>query len=306
MLTVRSAIAAEVAAALMLQFKRYSLEERNQRLQNLLAAKQRGESQFECLVAVDGFEIVGVQLLVQQSDGTLYVWPVELAKPFARTPKAMSARAALYELAEQRFRASGSWIAQTLLELDRDKQSAEMTKHGFPYLTDLLFLGRPYVGGDPLPECPVSLPTISFDPASNSERFARVLEATYEGTLDCPELNAGERTGQNALEGHKLAGQFDARGWRLFQQDGEDVGIVLLTQHVPDPIWEVIYLGVVPSARGRGLGRVLLLDSLRYALAQGAWEMVLGVDSRNHPAIALYQQLGFTQMERRLVHARLR
>lgn len=306
MLSVRCAIAAEVTAALMLQFKRYSLEERNERLQNLLAAKQRGESQFECLVAVNDFEVVGAQLLVQQSDGTLYVWPVEFEKAFARTPQAKTTRAALYALAEQRFRASGSWIAQTLLELDRDKQSAEMTQHGFPYLTDLLFLGRPYVGSDPLPELPLNLPSLSFDETSNGERFARVLEATYEGTLDCPELNAGERTGRNALEGHKLAGQFDARGWRLFQQDGQDIGLVLLTQHVPDPIWEVIYLGVVPSARGRGLGRVLLIDSLRYALAHGAWEMVLGVDARNSPAIALYEQLGFTQMERRLVHARLR
>lgn len=306
MLTVRSAIAAEVAAGLMLQFRRYPIEERNERLTQLLAAKKRGDSKFECLVAIERNEIVGAQLLVQQRDGTLYVWPVELEKSFGRSAQAKTARTRLYALADQHFLTSDVWIAQTLLELDRHNQSAEMTQHGFPYLTDLLFLGRSFIEADPIPEPTLTLPSISFDEPLNGERFARVLESTYEGTLDCPELNAGERTGRNALEGHKLAGQFDARGWRLFQQDGDDIGIVLLTQHFPDPIWEVVYIGVVPSARGRGLGRVLLIDTLRYAFAQGAWQVVLGVDSRNQPAIAMYEALGFTQIERRMVHARLK
>lgn len=306
MLTVRTAIAAEIADGLMLQFRRYTTEERTERLQALLDARERNESTFECLVALQDDRVVGAQLLIRQRDDTFYVWPAELEKWFAQTTDAAEALRQLYELADQRFRDSQFWIAQSLLELDRKKQSAEMTRNGFPYLTDLLFLGRSFVGAEPLPDRPTDLRSVAFDEPVNGERFARLLEATYIGTLDCPELNDGERTGANALAGHKIAGQFDPQGWRLFQVAGEDVGISLLTQHFPDPIWEVVYIGIVPSARGRGLGKTILIDSLHYAHGHGAWEMVLGVDIRNKPAIAMYEQLGFAKIEQRLVHARLK
>ncbi len=306
MLTVRIAIATEIADGLMLQFRRYTTEERTERLQALLDARERNESTFECLIALQDDRVVGAQLLIRQRDDTFYVWPAELEKQFAQTTVAVEALRQLYELADQRFRDSQFWIAQSLLELDRKKQSAEMTRHGFPYLTDLLFMGRSFAGADPLPDRPTAFTSVAFDEPVNGERFARVLEATYVDTLDCPELNAGERTGANALAGHKIAGLFDPQGWRIFQVDGEDVGISLLTQHFPDPVWEVVYIGIIPSARGRGLGRAILVDSLYYVLGHGAWEIVLGVDKRNQPAIAMYEQLEFGLIEQRLVHARLR
>lgn len=305
MLSVRHAHESEIAAALQLQFARYPREERDERLAQLQAAQQRGETRFECLVAVQDYRVVGAQALIQQRDGTVYVWPVELDKAFARTPQAKEAKSRLYQLAGERFQLSGAWIAQSLLEPYRTRQSEEMTKHGFPFLTDLLFLGRSLINAEPVPSPQRSLTWIEYDESTNRDRFAQVLEATYEGTCDCPELNASQRTGQHALEGHQCAGQFDPRGWRIYQLDGEDVGIALLSQHFPDPIWEVVYTGVVPAARGQELGRAILIETLHYALSQGAWQVVLGVDSRNQPALRVYQSLGFECIERRMVHARL-
>ena len=52
-------------------------------------------------------------------------------------------------------------------------------------------------------------------------------------------------------------------------------------------------VGVVPSARGRGIGELLTRALLDRARAAGAREMVLEVIVENAPAFALYEKLGW-------------
>ncbi len=52
-------------------------------------------------------------------------------------------------------------------------------------------------------------------------------------------------------------------------------------------------IGVVPEHRGRGLGRALLLQSLRGFRDAGLNRVYLEVTSSNHPAVELYRSLGF-------------
>jgi ribosomal protein S18 acetylase RimI-like enzyme len=52
-------------------------------------------------------------------------------------------------------------------------------------------------------------------------------------------------------------------------------------------------VGVVPSRRGEGIGELLTRRLLDRARAAGAREMALEVIVDNHPAIALYEKLGF-------------
>ena len=52
-------------------------------------------------------------------------------------------------------------------------------------------------------------------------------------------------------------------------------------------------VGVVPSARGRGIGELLTRTLLDRARATGAREMVLEVIVENAPAFALYEKLGW-------------
>jgi ribosomal-protein-alanine N-acetyltransferase len=65
--------------------------------------------------------------------------------------------------------------------------------------------------------------------------------------------------------------------------------------------WEVAYVGVVPEARRRGVGRELMLHALVEARAAGVARLTLSVDARNQPAWALYRGLGFDPYDRRAV-----
>jgi RimJ/RimL family protein N-acetyltransferase len=52
-------------------------------------------------------------------------------------------------------------------------------------------------------------------------------------------------------------------------------------------------IGVIPSCRGKGIGKALMIDALRRAKEKGLERIELTVFEKNVPAIALYQQLGF-------------
>jgi ribosomal protein S18 acetylase RimI-like enzyme len=54
-------------------------------------------------------------------------------------------------------------------------------------------------------------------------------------------------------------------------------------------------VGVVPSRRGEGIGELLTRRLLGQAGEAGATEMVLEVIVENHPAIGLYEKLGFVR-----------
>lgn len=59
---------------------------------------------------------------------------------------------------------------------------------------------------------------------------------------------------------------------------------------------EVLSLGVVPAARRRGEGAVLLGAAVAEARLRGATVMFLEVGQQNSPAIALYKRHGFVQI----------
>jgi ribosomal protein S18 acetylase RimI-like enzyme len=65
--------------------------------------------------------------------------------------------------------------------------------------------------------------------------------------------------------------------------------------------WEVIYLGLTPGARGRGLGRAVLRHALELARDHVPF-LELAVDLRNTPAVRLYRSAGFIPRNLRAVH----
>ncbi len=293
-----------LAEAAALQFRTLPSDERRARVELLLESHRRGEVRIDnSQVILDSGRVVGVVLLIVQNDGTINVWP---AVTDSRIPPydAIPMQRELYAAAVRVVDTSGAWIAQSLLESTEEKTCNELTTNGFPRLTRLLFMNRSL--DTPVP--PRGLPTdcrlITFDSDSDSGRFARAIERTYTGTLDCPELN-GHRNGEQSLRSHRRSGVFDPSRWLLLADGDTDAGLLLLTEHPDDQVWEVVYLGLVPEMRGRGLGRVLLLEGLHRAQRAQALEVVLAVDERNEPAIHVYEGLDFTPFEQRLVHARL-
>jgi ribosomal protein S18 acetylase RimI-like enzyme len=128
------------------------------------------------------------------------------------------------------------------------------------------------------------------------------LQATYTSSLDMPELE-GVRSIDDIIEGHRSTGRFVPDRWRLGQVPGEpDTAVVLLLSEVPDrDVWEVVYLGLTVSARGRGLGLAAIAHALDLARPHVS-RLELAVDIRNLPASRLYESAGFVSFDRRSVH----
>ena len=165
-------------------------------------------------------------------------------------------------------------------------------------MTDLDFLVRELNGTLPEISVPAEWSSESFDEERNADRFAAVIEATYIGSQDCTVLE-GLRTGREALASHRLSGQFCSDLWILYKDANVDVAVVLLNRHPDQSAVELVYFGVIPSARGRGYGRTALIQALNTAAAQGSQLAFLAVDAKNACAIDIYAQVGFTHLSRR-------
>ena len=127
--------------------------------------------------------------------------------------------------------------------------------------------------------------------------FAETIVRTYEGSLDCLGLT-GLRTMDETLATHKKTGVFLPRWWHVAMREGRPAGVVLLN-HL-EGRGEIAYLGVVPEARGRGIGRALVERAIQDATEMGLPLVGLAVDTSNAPAVRLYAAAGFREIRRRL------
>lgn len=294
-----------IREAVELQLQYLELKERRRQARELLESVDSGLVKLDALTVQSPNRVEAAQLLVTQPDRTMFVWPA-VSRRGLNPVRAAEYRRLLGIESRRLFDASRCWIGQTLLDTDQRRESRELREAGFPHLTDLLFLHREFDAAPPDENSPIELAVDVFDESSNANLFAKTLEQTWIGTLDCPELD-GSRTGQEALVSHRLSGTFDPSRWWLFRLQGEVAGVLLMTAHPPDRrVWEVVYLGVVPEFRGRRLGRLILGYGLQQAQCAGAEEVVLAVDTRNRPALDVYKRFDFREFDRRLVHGRLK
>ncbi len=175
---------------------------------------------------------------------------------------------------------------------------------GFPWVTDLHYLLYPLENTPSHANRP-SWERSRFDPndAERTRLFADVLERTWQQTRDCPELN-GLRDGAEALKGHREGTEYDGRFWSVYSIDRQPVGLCLLNPR-EDELWEIVYVGVVPEARGCGYGRAMVLDALHEARKHHQHGVVLAVDARNDVARRIYHDIGFSEVDRLAVYLRL-
>ncbi len=131
--------------------------------------------------------------------------------------------------------------------------------------------------------------------------WRQVLEATYAESLDCPDLADGSSP-QEALEQYRAAGESGDRWWWLLRCGHRDAGCLLLADHPAYDQMELVYVGVVPEFRGRGLGQIAARRSRCIAGHLGRKRVVLAVDARNVPALAMYDRAGFVRTETRKLY----
>jgi len=294
-LPIGPAFADELPAAFALAFAQLPNAERHARVANALRLTAMGEvDPAGVLVARANGELAGVIVcLVLPGAGGL-VWPPSVQPACEHS-----------DLADQLVRAGLAWLsrggsrlAQALLSSHEVPQAAPLVRGGLAHVTQLLYMQHDL---DILPFARV--PPLTWQTFSESTRplFQQTLLRSYEGTLDCPELN-GARTIEQILEGHMAQGKFRPEYWWLALERGAAAGVALAMELADRPVWDLSYVGVVPEARGRGVGRALTLRALQAARAARAPQLTLAVDVRNVPAHQLYLSLGFQPHETREVY----
>ncbi|MEM9186632.1 MAG: GNAT family N-acetyltransferase [Planctomycetota bacterium] len=213
--------------------------------------------------------------------------------------------------------AAGVELTQVLLESDDAAATAPLLAAGFRRLTKLHYLEwrpaldsqleegdeKPHV--DQSPRRAPSNPPPDLTPASSIDRCSleALVASTYLGTLDCPELD-GLRSVGDVLDGYEQTGEYDPDLWFVLRQDDREVGVLLLNEHRGSGQIELTYMGVAPTARGRGIGRSAVEAAQAIALKRGAERLVLAVDNRNTPARNVYKQVGFRHWACRYVYLR--
>ena len=133
---------------------------------------------------------------------------------------------------------------------------------------------------------------------SDEETIGRLIEETYVSTLDCPELE-NIRSWRDVIDSHKASGRFDPRGWIIASLKGQLAGLALVNRMTARPACELVYMGVSPAFRGKGLGRVLVQRALEATLLLDADTLTLAVDTRNKPALKHYRRCRFTATDTR-------
>ncbi len=284
--------------ALRLVVSRVEEQDRQRQFERLLAATSGpGLSSSELLGAYRHGRLTGVVFWQIQPGKTAAVWPPRIV---AGEPPATAA--ILLQCVCDRLARQNVCMAQVLLAAGTASDVAILQQGGFECLAGLLYLVSPEV------EFPEGPPPglLDFEPytPANHRRLARVVEATYGQTLDCPRLN-GIRQIEDVLDGYRATGVFDPSRWLIVRHDGRDVGCLLLADHSEDGNYELVYMGVVDSARGQNWGIEIARQAQWRTREAGRARLVLAVDADNGPALKIYAAAGFRACERRSAYVKV-
>lgn len=243
-----------------------------------------------------GRELVGAVWAQLTPGKTAILWPPGLAPA-----EPEMTRRALLDPAVDYLSRHRVTMAQSLLGAQGDHRAAALVEAGFEPLIDLEYLICLE------PEFPNARPLspLQFEPyqESNSRRLADLVEETYIETCDCPPL-CGVRETHDVLQGYQATGVFSPERWWFVRRDNRDVGCLLLTDHPEFDYLELLYMGLIPEARGNGWG----VEVVRFAQWQtreaDRSRLVLAVDADNGPALASYEACGMLCWDRRGVYWR--
>ena len=192
----------------------------------------------------------------------------------------------------------GLSLVQAMVSPSAELDIGVLSAVGFEPLVELSYMrldlvSKPHAAND------ASLTWRNFEKFSGAE-LAEVITATYEDSRDCPNLR-GLRRVSDVITGHKANGIFAPQSWWIATRGGVPVGCVLVNDSLSGGTAEIVYLGVVKSARGGGLGRELLRYAAGQAFDRGMSALKLAVDKKNVFAKELYEREGFYEVDKRLV-----
>lgn len=201
----------------------------------------------------------------------------------------------------------GVSVVQSLVDPGQVVEGQVLERAGLTRLAKLIYMQRAIEPGEHRVPRPVSLggcavPRIAtYGPETHAD-FARTIEASYIDTLDCPGL-VGMRRIDDIIAGHRGTGRFDPDNWlAYFDEHDRPIAVLLLARVAQGAGHELVYLGVAPGYRGRGIGGRLMSYAVSEAARQGGTKLYLAVDDRNDPAVRLYNALGFRASSRKIAY----
>ena len=173
-----------------------------------------------------------------------------------------------------------------------------MLANGFNYVTDIARLAcvvgdAKVVGGES---------SLEFEPFQQSdiERLKSILLRASADSLDCPRLR-GLRSIDDIYLAHVNRNGLVPSHWHIVRHDQQDVGCLLVSCHKNKTDCDVVYLGLVADARGKGWGHTLIHRAIHIAQSTGATRLFLDCDVHNPPAVKTYLAAGFREVERRSI-----
>jgi mycothiol synthase len=295
---VTSARPEEHTAALSVFFHHLADDERAARVARVAGIFARGELNADGLfVCHSGEVLAGTMVGVVLPGATGMVWP----------PRAL-AGTQQHVVEDSLVRHANLWLCQrgckfgqALLGTSEALVAAALERNGYKYITNLLYMRKDLAAehdavGD---EEHVGMTFEDYNQC-DQEVFRATLLASYEDTLDCPELN-DTRTAAEVIAGYNGLEGCRQEHWWLARYEQRPAGVLIVTEHAASKTWDLSYLGLVRAARGRGLGRVLTRKALREAITAGALSMTLTMDERNEPAWRLYRSFNFDVYDQRQV-----
>jgi ribosomal protein S18 acetylase RimI-like enzyme len=301
MYVIRPALKRELRTALLTLLSRPGVgaEELEGQVEALLRyTRRQGLSVDECMMALEADSVKASCLCVDAPGRTASVFvPADIGDE-DRQRAVVSMLVALCDRAGQR----GIRLVQGLVAPESGLESALYRRAGFERLTELIYLEREVNRPLSIAPPPGRVAWTRYDPRTH-EQFARVIQATYAGSLDCPRLN-GIRDIEDVLASHRAVGVFDPRCWLLAHGPNGPLGALLLARIRERDAMEVVYMGLLPDQRGCGYGMAMLRQAAQLARDRAVAHLTLSVDAGNAPARRLYDTFGFRETTRREVWIR--
>lgn len=239
--------------------------------------------------------VVGAILSIAQPGKKGLVWPPRVDE---KEPPETADR--LLKAAAQQMASAKLSLACAVLASPSDEDDRRLRAQGYDIVTNVLYLvcdDRAFPPGRP--ESP-----LDFEPygeESNHARLANIIEATYEGTQDCPQLS-GEREVEDVLAEYRQTGEFRPEHWLLVRHRKVDVGCLIVAEHPEHGCCELVYMGLALPARGHGWGKLIAQHAQWLTSRVGREQLVVAVDAANDPAISVYASVGFHVWDRRTVY----
>jgi ribosomal protein S18 acetylase RimI-like enzyme len=294
-ITIGTASREQLESALRLVFQRADNRVQELRIANALDMLRHGELDYGgVIVARLGSRLVGAIVVTPSTGACGVIWPPQCTD----LPDQQAVEDALVNYAADWLRRQGAKIAQAIIPVEESIFAGSLVRQGFQHVTDVLSMHLTLAGPAAAPS--VSLSFQTYDRCDKT-LFEKTLQRTYEGTLDCPEVN-GARAIDEVIAGHKAQGRHDPSRWFLALADGRPLGVLLLAEMADSSVWDLTYLGVIAEERGKGFGRELARKAIVTAQRAGVPELTLAVDVRNRPALTLYHDVGFEVTDRRQVY----